>query len=80
MFWIQINSHPSTIEITPKPRVFQNSKNIMRDKHSLENFGILENPRVFLNFEEFQKKPRFFGILVENLEKPKVFLEFIMKF
>ena len=45
----------------------------MRDKHSLENFGILENPRVFWNFEEFKKNPRFFGILVENLEKPKVF-------
>ena len=39
---------------------FQNSKNIMRNKHSLENFGILENPRFFLNFEEFKKNPRFF--------------------
>ena len=33
------------------------------------------------NFLEFWKTQGFFGILmVENLEKPKVFLEFIMKF
>ena len=56
---------------------FQNSKNIWGDKPLLEIFGILENSRFFWNFVEFQKNP---GILVENLKKTCVFLEFHSKF
>ena len=63
----------------------------MRDKHSLENFGILENPRFFWNFAEFQKNPRFFrnfggktwktqcffGIYYEIQKKTLGFLRFL---
>ena len=56
-----------------KPRVFQNSKNIWRDKPRPEIFGILENSRFFWNFGKFQKNPSVFWNFGRKPKKKPVF-------